>query len=547
MGLGRDTPAASLSCYMRLFFPATVVLALVAAACTGNGGPERGVIVDLGDKPVFEWGSCEFDIPVGATVNCGYLTVPEDRGQPERRLIRLHVGVFRTAAADKAPDPILYLGGGPGENSTESSSYFYDDYIAPFLKNRDFIVLDQRGTGYSRPHLDCPEMDEMYKDTLDEDLTLEESRARGTEAVTRCHDRLVGSEGVNLASYRSAESAADINDLRVALGYEQWNIYGVSYGTRLALTVMRDFPQGVRSVVLDSSYPLQANLYTGIQPNARRALDVFFNGCAADPGCNATYPYLRDVFFQTIDQLNASPVTESILNSLSGYIYESVVVDGDALLGFIFQALYSTDYIPLLPRVIYEVASGDTQLMGQIMGGFLAQLEELFSPGMHIAVQCSDEVAFTNVDEVAAAIGPYPELRGLTEGDAFSGLGVFPVCQSWGSAPPDPRENAPVTSDVPTLVLAGEFDPITPPEWGQQVADTLSKRFFYIFPGVGHGAATAHECPTGIMHAFVNDPAVQPDASCVGGMGGPDWSAEQTSFLPPTGSKATGLRSAGGN
>src|SRR3972149_1387540 len=135
---------------MRLFFfPATVVLAIVAAACTGRGGPGRGVLVDLGSKPNCEWGSCEFDIPVGATVNCGYLTVPEDRGQPERRKIRLHVGVFRTGAAEKAGDPILYLGGGPGENSTESSSYFYDEYIEPFLKNRDFIVLDQRGAGCS--------------------------------------------------------------------------------------------------------------------------------------------------------------------------------------------------------------------------------------------------------------------------------------------------------------------------------------------------------------------------------------------------------------
>jgi len=333
----------------------------------------------------------------------------------------------------------------------------------------------------------------------------------------------VGSEGVNLPSYRSAESAADVNDLRLALEYEQWNIYGVSYGTRLGLTVMRDFPQGVRSVVLDSSYPLQANLYTGIQPNARRALDVFFNGCAADPGCNASFPYLREVFFQTIDDLNADPVVETIVNPLTGYRYESVVVDGDALLNIVFHSLYSTYVIPILPRLIYDVANGDTLLMGQIMGGFLAELEELFSPGMHISVQCSDEVAFTNTDEVASAMAPYPELRALTEGDPFSGQGVFPVCQSWGGAAPDAKENAPVTSDVPTLVLAGEYDPITPPAWGQQVADTLSRRFFYVFPGVGHGAATAHECPTGIMHAFVNNPAAEPDTSCLGGMGGPAW------------------------
>jgi pimeloyl-ACP methyl ester carboxylesterase len=176
-----------------------------------------------------------------------------------------------------------------------------------------------------------------------------------------------------------------------------------------------------------------------------------------------------------------------------------------------------------LPGLIYDVANGHTELMGQIMGGFLAQLEELFSPGMHIAVQCSDEVAFTNVDEVATAIAPYPQLRGLTEGDAFSGTGVFPVCQSWGAAAPDPRENAPVASDVPTLVLAGEYDPITPPEWGQAVADTLTRRFFYVFPGVGHGVATANECSQSVLHGFVNDPNVAPDTSCVAGLGGPDW------------------------
>src|SRR3989442_2847681 len=226
---------------------------------------------------------------------------------------------------------------------------------------------------------------------------------------------------------------------------------------------MRDFPQGVRSVVVDSSYPVQANLDTGIQQDARRAMDVFFSGCAADPGCNSAYPHLQDVFFNTVARLNASPVRETIANPLTGFLYQDVVVDGDDLLNFLFQALYSTDSIPVLPRVIYEVANGDTHLMGQIMSGLLAELAELFSPGMHISVQCSDEVAFTNVDEVAAAMAPYPELAGLAEGEAFSRHGVFPVCQIWGAAPPDPKENAPVTSDVPTLRLSGQHDPITPP------------------------------------------------------------------------------------
>src|SRR5439155_27108902 len=117
---------------MRTFiFAAGIMLAAAAAAaaaCASSDTPERGVLVGGENRPGFQWGSCEFDIPVDASVDCGYLTVPEDRSQPERRQIRLHVGVFRTKATEKAPDPILYLGGGPGENSTEASSYFYKDY-----------------------------------------------------------------------------------------------------------------------------------------------------------------------------------------------------------------------------------------------------------------------------------------------------------------------------------------------------------------------------------------------------------------------------------
>ena len=169
--------------------------------------------------------------------------MPEDRSRPDGPTIRLHVGVFESESADPAPDPMLYLGGGPGENSTEATSFGFQTRIEPFLATRDYVVLDQRGTGYSRPSLDCPELDSAFKEHLDEDLTREEERSLHQQAIFECHDRLL-SEGVNLAAYRSAESAADVEDLRLALGYDSWNIHGVSYGTRLALTVMRDFPDG---------------------------------------------------------------------------------------------------------------------------------------------------------------------------------------------------------------------------------------------------------------------------------------------------------------
>jgi pimeloyl-ACP methyl ester carboxylesterase len=514
----------------RWLFAAVVSLALAACGSGDNAtpadeSPSETPGPTVARKPPFEWGACEFDIDVGVTVDCGDLTVPEDRSRPDSPTIRLHVGVFESESEDPAADPMLYLGGGPGENSTEASSLGFEERIEPFLATRDYIVLDQRGTGFSRPSLDCPELDSAFKEHIDEDLTREQERALHQEAIFMCRDRLV-SEGVNLAAYRSAESSADVEDLRLALGYDSWNIHGVSYGTRLALTVMRDFPEGVRSVVLDSTYPLQQNLYTAFPANARRAFDTFFGGCVADPACEGSYPSLESVFFNAVEELNAAPVTESITNPLSGETFDVTVLDGDALIEFLFQALYSTELIPLLPQIIYDVSNGDTSLMATILGAFFAQNEELFTPGMHFSVQCSDEVALTVPEEVVAANAAYPELLALTAGDAFSGDGVFGVCQRWGTAVADPKENQPVSSDIPTLVLAGEYDPITPPEWGQQAADTLSRHYFYVFPGVGHGVATAHDCPQSITMAFLADPSLEPDASCVGEMGGVDWAVE---------------------
>ena len=515
---------------LRWVLVGVATLAIVACgegdgAAPNNESPAGTAGPTVVRKPPFEWGACQFDIDIGATANCGYLTVPEDRSRPDGPTIRLHVGVFESESADPAPDPMLYLGGGPGENSTEATSLGFETRIEPFLATRDYVVLDQRGTGYSRPSLDCPELDSAFKEHLDEDLTREEERSLHQQAIFECHDRLL-SEGVNLAAYRSAESAADVEDLRLALGYDSWNIHGVSYGTRLALTVMRDFPAGVRSVVLDSTYPPQQNLYAAFPANARRAFDTFFGGCAADPACDEAYPSLESVFFDTVDALNAAPITESITNPLTEETYDVTVIDGDGLMEFLFQSLYSTELIPLLPRIIYDVADGDTSLMGRILGSFYAQNEELFTPGMHFSVQCSDEVALTAPDAVAAAGAAYPELLALTAGDAFSGDGVFAVCQKWGSAATDPKEDQPVTSDIPTLVLAGEYDPITPPEWGQQAADTLSRHYSYVFPGIGHGVATADDCPQSITMAFLADPTVAPNASCVSGMGGPEWVVE---------------------
>jgi len=508
----------------KLVIPCLSALVLVASVLAGCGKVEEPAY-----QRHFELAECQFDIPPGQTVECGYLTVPEDRSQPDGPTIRLHVAIFKSHSDDPAPDPVVYLAGGPGEQALETMPLLFNLRFAPFLANRDFIVFDQRGTGYSEPALDCPEFGDLAYETLNQDLSPEESVALGTEAICSCHDRLV-SEGVNLAAYNSAESAADLNDLRLALGYEEWNLLGISYGTRLALTAMRDNPEGIRSVILDSAYPLQISLYAEMPANFDRALTVFFNGCATDPTCSETYPQLETVFCELVDQLNASPVTFSATQPLSGETYD-VLMNGDGLIGFLFQSLYSTELIPLLPNILFDIRDGNYEILAVVMGSFLANIE-FVSMGMQFSVQCGEEVRFSTPGEFAAAAEAYPEIRRLFEGSPNLGEPVFTICEIWGAKEADPIENEPINSDIPTLVLAGEYDPVTPPAWGEVVAETLSNSFCFEFPGVGHGASiSGEECPLSIALAFLDDPTTEPDGSCVAQMSGPAFVVPETEII----------------
>lgn len=467
----------------------------------------------------WEEAECQFDIPAGQEVDCGYLTVLEDRSRPDGPTLRLHVAIFRSPSDDPEPDPIVYLAGGPGENALEAAALLFNQRFAPFIEDRDLIMIDQRGTGLSEPALDCPEVTELGLDLLDDDIPPDEALELGLAAIEACRVRLED-EGTDLAAYTSAANAADLEELRLALGHNAWNVYGISYGTRLAQTLMRDYPTGIRSVVLDSVYPLQLDLYATTPANAWRAYQVLFDACAADESCNAAFPNLEEVLLATAAELNDNPVTVELTNPLTGESYEALL-NGDGLVGFIFQALYSAELIPLLPEIIYDASQGDFTTLTQIQGAFLANAD-FMSLGMQLAVQCAEEVPFSDPEVVAAAAAAVPELEDLFAGSPNLGVGLFTVCEAWNpTADPDPAENEAVVSDIPTLILAGEYDPITPPAWGQLVAEYLDNSFYFEFPGIGHGVSISGECPAQVMLAFIADPVTAPDASCIAEMAGP--------------------------
>jgi pimeloyl-ACP methyl ester carboxylesterase len=485
----------------------------------------------------YEQAECKFTEPAGIDVSCGYLTVPEDRDQPAGKTIRLHVGVFKSRSSNPAPDPIVYLEGGPGGHSLDSAEFSFQGRFEPFLENHDFIMFDQRGTGFSEPALDCTELTDAAFQKLDQNVSSDQSTQIDTEASLKCRDRLAKA-GINLAAYTSAANAADLDDLRIALGYDKWNLYGISYGTRLALTEMRDFPAGIRSVILDSSYPLQASLDVDVPASAARVFKVFFDGCAADPACNQSYPDLKTTFYDLVDQLNRKPVTVPATDPLTDKEYQ-VLLNGDKLISTLFQAFYATEVIPLLPKAIGAARnSQDYSLLARLHLFLGAAQIKYISYGMYYSVQCGEETQFETQQQLANADQAYPEQR-----NTFDAASAYQVCQKWGAKPAAPVENEPVTSDLPTLVLSGEYDPITPPSYNQAVAKTLSKSFFFEFPGIGHGVSISDPCPLGIAKAFLNQPDAEPASTCIAAMHEPAFDVPSGPVtLKPFENKALGIK-----
>lgn len=477
-----------------------------------------------GSVPRLEEVPCPFPVTpaelASGQVQCGALIVPENRADPDSRLIGLAVVILRPADGSSQPDPIVYLSGGPGGSILSNLSAGGVSFFQPMLGlGRDLVLFDQRGVGFSQPRLACPGYQQLFLELLDWEqggrlLTEDVMGTMFRDEAAACLDDL--STQADLTAYNSAANAADVADLRDALGYGRLNLWGISYGSRLALTVLRDYPGIVRSAILDSVYPPEADLYVQGPANADRAFTALFEGCAADPACHAAYPDLRTVFFQAVKRLDDLPaiITTRELGAAQGY---TMLLDGGRLVDFVFYGLYITDLLPLLPSIIYEAAAEDFETIAEL---YLAvHLISNINMGMYYAVQCHDEAPFSSLDAFQSALDAYPELatRYRLEQSVLSVCNVVDV----GTA--DPLENQPVTSDVPVLLLSGEYDPITPPDWAAQAAQTLAKGYHYTFPGVGHGVYSAGACPRAMMAAFLVNPLVPPGSSCIAGMGPPRW------------------------
>ncbi len=477
-----------------------------------------GAVADPAAWASIEQSPCSFDelVPLPTAPTCYSISVPENWNDPDPAdQVVLQAAVFEAEAPTE--DALIYFDGGPGGHTLESLSFTYPNLVEPYLGERDYVFFDQRGLGESEPSLGCPELLEVALADIAGQLDGAASQAANLDAQDACRDRLVAA-GIDLAAYNSVASANDIEAMRQLMGYSQFNVLGLSYGTRLAQSYMRMYPESSRTVVLDSVFPTGADLWSNFNRGAIRSFEELFAGCAASATCSAEFPDFRDRFFELLDQLDEQPAELEVQNLLTGETVPAVV-DGNDLMSLVFSALYDQSQFAALPQMVEEGLAGNYDTI-TLFGSILVTNLPFVSYGMRLSVECNEEIPFESLEVLEAdkpTEPPYDRLAGLE-----NELTLFDLCERWPAGVAPEVESLPVVSEIPTLLLAGQYDPITPPAGADDVAVSLGNNYSFLLPHEGHGIMPT-ECGAELVNAFVADPATEPDSSCIALTEEPVW------------------------
>jgi pimeloyl-ACP methyl ester carboxylesterase len=402
-------------------------------------------------------------IPARLAARCGEWSVPEDRGQPQGRRISLRVAVVPAVSRHPEPDPLVFLTGGPGQAATESYVTLHPAFRR-VNRDRDILLVDQRGTGRSNA-LRCPESE--AKDIA----LLDESAIRPW--VARCLEAL----DADPRFYTTTIAMTDLDEIRKALGYRQVNLYGLSYGTRAALTYLRMFPDRVRTVILDGVVPPSEVLGLDVARDAQRSLDLLIARCEAEPVCRERFPDLEGDLDALMARLEPPP--SLVLRHPRTGEEESLSFTREMAAYAIRILSYSQETQSLIPLILSSASQGDLDTLAAQFLITTAAVGETMADGMGISVVCSEDYPFFEPEAIEKR--SRNTYLGTLQTDSLE-----LVCPLWprGEVPKDFKE--PVHADVPVLLLSGEADPVTPPENGELVAEALPRALHLVAKGQGH-------------------------------------------------------------
>jgi len=431
----------------------------------------------------------------GMAARCGEMQRPLDPDNPDAGTISLKVAVVPSLSLEPATDAFVPIAGGPGASSIRFYAGWADAF-ARVLQHRDVLLVDQRGTGASAP-MSC----DVEEDLLETDFTAD----RTLEVVGECLDALP----YDPRFFTTSVAVRDLEAVRVALGYAALDLYGSSYGTRVAQHFARRYPEVTRTVILDGVVPPQVPLGPEIATESQRALDRVIDRCAHDPACDERFPELRQDFerLQTTLADDAVPVT--VPNPVTG-VLESFDFSSQQMAVAIRLLLYDARSIALIPLSITEAANGNYAPLAAQFMLTASSLDDALNIGMHNAVMCTEDIPFIDfgtVDQAAidaSYLGPL-QLEAIRT-----------MCSIWPPGVMDDDLLTPLATDIPVLLLSGDADPITPPRYAELAAVDLENAWLLTGTNQGHGLGIVG-CMPRVIAGFVEAMALEDGAAdCLG-------------------------------
>ncbi len=475
-----------------------VTLAVVATACGDDAGlsPARTV----GPCPV------ELEDLEAGVVECGHIVAPLDHADPGAGTVRL--AYARVAAFDGIGQdpPLFWLEGGPGVPAIETRLADTLRALRPTLGlTRDIVLSDPRGTGASEPRLDCPEADPVRSGELERADDVAAMSAAALEQMRRCRLQLE-QHGVDPWHFNGVWSALDVDWVRRGLGYDQVLLYGTSWGSLTAQRVLADAPGAVAGAALDGVVPAATRWLADAPANAEAALERVLATCAAMGACARSFPAVDGAMDAVMERLATEPIALD------------VPVDGETrtwlvtplrFANLVRGLLYTADGAGTVPRLLTEVAAGETGLLRLLM---VRQSDDPLLEGAYWSAVCAEYDASEIVAGGAATTTAF--------GQALAtGLPVVEgVCGTWGQRRIPPPAHGLLRTQVPVLLLSGEFDPITPARNAALVGQGATTAHDFLLPGVAHGAVGT-PCGRELLGAFLASPAFAPRPSCLADAG----------------------------
>jgi pimeloyl-ACP methyl ester carboxylesterase len=428
-------------------------------------------------------------------VVCATVPVPEDRTRPDGRQIGIAVVIARATRPARAPDPFVLLAGGPGQAGTQMGP-FASDAFSKVREQRDLVLIDARGTGRSNG-LRCAMMRRpgdfgaatMYPET----------------SVRFCRDSL--SRVADLRQYTTANIADDLEDVRRAFGWPALNLYGTSYGSRVAFTFLRRHEGSVRTAVLKAVAPPTQAFPMTYARDAEAALSLLERDCLAERACATAFPSIRSDLDTVLARARRGLVRAGLPAEL-GTGADSVTLAADMIAGLVFSGMQSAHDRAQLPMLLRLAASGNTRPLAQLAVQARLAIDRMLYIGMHLSAMCADDGRRLDLDAALA-----------DDGNTFLGRSrvrmLKDACALWPLGAETIEGSTPVRSQVPVLLVSGELDPNLPPRHADEALRTLPRARHVVLRGVAHGWSNVAECGSAFVAAFVERASVDGlDLSC---------------------------------